>query len=549
MDDVEIDWQLLADTFLEEAKEILAAMETLLMALEATPGDHELLNALFRAAHTLKGSAAMVDYRRVGEVAHHLEGLLQRLRSRDLVASSEVVSVLLQSVDVLREAIRRDRQQDATPHPEAEALKERIAALSQEGEGSPAPHAAPADRSGRLARVSRTLRVDVAKLDRLLDLSGEISVARGRFGSLLEAGEAPSLEELLAAHRESDRLYLDLQELIISARMVPIGPTFKQHLRTVRDLARAIGKQARLELEGETTEVDTAVVEHVRDPLLHMVRNSLDHGIEPPEVRRARGKDPCGVVTLRAFHEAGSIVVEVEDDGGGLPRGRIAERGRELGLVRDVDGLSDQEVQRLVFEPGFSTTEEVTDISGRGVGMDVVRRNVESLRGAVDVRSEEGKGTTFTMRLPLTLAIIQGFKVGIAGDTYIVPLDAVVECLELPAGAERGATGFFPLRGKPLPYLRLREHFGVAGAPPERENVLVVRHGAAVAGLAVDVLEGESQSVIKPLGALFHGLPGISGSSILGNGRVALILDVAGLLRELHRRSDGGAVRAAEARA
>ena len=254
-------------------------------------------------------------------------------------------------------------------------------------------------------------------------------------------------------------------------------------------------------------------------------------------MRQERGKDPCGTLTLRAFHDAGNIVVEVSDDGGGLARARIVERGRQLGLVRGGDALSDEELYGLIFEPGFSTSSEVTDLSGRGVGMDVVRRNVEALRGSVDVRSEEGRGTTFSLRLPLTLAIIQGFQVGVAGDTYIVPLDAVVECLELPAGEERGETGCFALRGKPLPYLRLRDHFGVAGAPPVRENVLVVRQGASAAGIAVDELLGESQTVIKPLGSMLRGMAGVSGSSILGNGRVALILDVAALLRELTRRT------------
>ena len=324
----------------------------------------------------------------------------------------------------------------------------------------------------------------------------------------------------------------------MKARMVPIGPSFHQHVRTVRDVASAHGKQARLVVEGEDVAVDTAVVEYVRDPLIHMVRNALDHGIEPPDARRAAGKDPAGRLTLRAFHEAGSMVIEVEDDGAGLDRERIAKKAVAMGLAAEAARLSDEDLARIVFEPGFSTAEKVTELSGRGVGMDVVRRNVEALRGSVAIASERGKGTTVTIRVPLTLAIIQGFKVGIGDEAYILPLDAVVECLELPASESASPTahGVVNLRGKPLPYLRLRDHFDLEGSRPARENVVVVQHGALSAGIVVDELHGESSTVIKPLGTMFKGIPGVAGSSILGNGRVALILDIAGILRETLRR-------------
>ena len=324
--------------------------------------------------------------------------------------------------------------------------------------------------------------------------------------------------------------------------MVPIGPSFHQHVRTVRDVGAAQGKQARLVVEGEDVEVDTAVVEWVRDPLTHMVRNALDHGIESPEARRTAGKDPVGRVVLRAFHEAGAMVIQVSDDGAGLDRERIARKAAALGLA-DPARMTDDDVARVVFEPGFSTAEKVTELSGRGVGMDVVRRNVEALRGSVSIDSVEGRGTSVTIRVPLTLAIIQGFKVGVAGEVYILPLDAVVECIELPRDetAAGAPSGIVSLRGKPLPYLRLRRLFGIGGEPPARENVVVVRHGAHDAGIAVDALHGESSTVIKPLGTMFKGLPGVAGSSILGNGRVALILDVPGLLRETLRRASRGA--------
>jgi len=544
MDGIEIDRELLVATFLAEAEEAYVHLEQVFVALEKNPGDDELLHAAFRDAHTVKGAASLVAFDAVRDLAHDLEDLLERLRKRTLTVSDALVTALLRSVDVLRAATADAAAGRTGAAEQVAAVRERLARAAR-GEAA-APPAPPGEggEPGEASRPqpersSRTLRVDVGKLDRMLDLSGEIAIARGRLTELLERRAALSVEEILGAHREADRLYLDLQELIMKARMVPIGPTFHQHVRTVRDLATAQGKQARLVVEGEDVEVDTAVIEHIRDPLTHMVRNALDHGLEPLEVRRAQGKDPCGRLVLRAAHEAGSMVIEVSDDGAGLDRRRIAEKAAALGLAVDPSRVDDEEIARLVFEPGLSTSETVTDISGRGVGMDVVRRNVEALRGSVTVESAPGRGTAITIRVPLTLAIIQGFRVGVGGETFILPLDAVVECLELPADeTQDGAgTGVINVRGKPLPYLRLREHFRVGGGRPPRENVVVVQHGASTAGVAVDELHGESSTVIKPLGTLFKGIPGVAGSSILGNGRVALILDIAGILRETLKRA------------
>ncbi|HEX9052954.1 MAG TPA: chemotaxis protein CheA [Anaeromyxobacter sp.] len=539
---MEIDREALLATFQAEAEEIFDRMEQALVALEVRPGDEELLHGLFRDAHTLKGSASLVAFDVVRDVAHDLEDVLERLRNRTLAVTDGLVTLLLRSVDVLRSAIAASSSGSAAPSDAVTSFRRELADAAR-GAAAPAqlpgagagPH--EASPAAHAHGGGRTLRVDVTKLDRMLDLSGEIAIARGRLGEMLERHSA-SPQEILEAHRETDRLYLDLQELIMKARMVPIGPSFHQHVRTVRDVATAQGKQARLVVEGEDVEVDTAVVEYVRDPLTHMVRNAIDHGIEGPEVRRAAGKNPVGRVVLRAFHEAGAMVIQVSDDGAGLDRKRIAQKAAALGLT-DAARPSDEDLARIVFEPGFSTAEKVTEISGRGVGMDVVRRNVEALRGSVSLESEEGKGTTVTIRVPLTLAIIQGFKVGIAGEVYILPLDAVIECIELPGEetAAGAAFGVVSLRGKPLPYLRLRRLFGTTGDAPARENVVVVQHGAHAAGIAVDALHGESSTVIKPLGTMFKGLPGVAGSSILGNGRVALILDVPGLLRETLRRA------------
>lgn len=557
MDELQIDREALLAAFLTESEEILARMEVAFVALEKAP-EGELLHALFRDAHTLKGAAGIVGFDAVRDLAHALESVLERLRGHAIPVTDALVTLLLTSVDLVRAAIADAAAGRTEPSKEAVAFRDRLAEAAAEPAGSaagaggdpaaPAPAhgdargaaTPPSERAGAHAAASaRTLRVDVTKLDRMLDLSGEIAIARGRLASLLESGNAPGPEEILAVHREADRLYLDLQELIMKARMVPIGPTFHPHARTVRDVAAACGKEARLVVEGEDVEVDTAVVEHVRDPLTHMVRNAIDHGIEAPETRRAAGKDPCGTVTLRAFHEAGSLVVQVADDGAGIDRARVAEKAVALGLVADPSRLTDDDVVRALCAPGLSTSDAVTEISGRGVGMDVVRRNVEALRGALAVESAPGRGTTMTVRLPLTLTIIQGFRVEVAGDTFIAPLDAVVECLALPDDAHAGpcGTGVVNLRGRPLPFVRLRELFGVEGPPPGREHVVVVQHGATLAGLGVDALLGECSAVIKPLGPMLRDLPGVAGSSILGNGRVALILDTSGLLREALRRA------------
>jgi len=282
--------------------------------------------------------------------------------------------------------------------------------------------------------------------------------------------------------------------------------------------------------------MDTALVEHVRDPLTHMIRNAIDHGIEAPATRRAVGKEAVGTVTLRARHDAGGIVISVSDDGAGLPREAIKTRARAMGIA-GVDEMKDRELFALVFLPGFSTAKTVTDVSGRGVGMDVVERNVRALRGTVAIDSREGKGTTFSIRLPLTVAIIDGFAVTAGSETYVVPLDTVSECLALPPATSRPSHGIVELRGAPVPYFRLRDLFHVRGALSETESLLLVRHEDDHVGLAVDQLLGVSQVVIKSPGKLLDKRPGLAGSTILGTGKVAFILDVPQLMRMALRSS------------
>lgn len=391
------------------------------------------------------------------------------------------------------------------------------------------------------AEEGRFIRVEADKLDRLITLVGELVIAGAGTHLLAQRGEDSVLQES-AAHL--NHLTEEIRDEALRLRMVQIGETFNRFHRVVRDISRELGKDIGLSVSGADTELDKSVVERIGDPLMHLVRNSMDHGLEPTEQRVAAGKPARGQIALNAYHDSGSIVIEVSDDGRGLDRDRILAKARERGLVKADHSPAEEEIDNLIFAPGFSTAEQVTNLSGRGVGMDVVRSNIEALRGSVGISSSKGRGTTVSIRLPLTLAIIDGFLVEAGGATYVIPLDMIVECVELPADRLQGGD-FLNVRGKVLPYLRLRDLFGIDGDRPVRESVVVVRYGQMRAGIVVDRLLGEAQTVIKPLGKLFSGLKGISGSSILGTGEVALILDVAALVQ---RAGNAAAVMPAPAR-
>jgi two-component system chemotaxis sensor kinase CheA len=371
----------------------------------------------------------------------------------------------------------------------------------------------------------KVVKVSAEKLDRLVDLVGELVIAGASAHAKALGGEG-----LMEATVIVNQLVEEIRDNVLSLRMVQIGETFSKFRRIVRDVSLELGKSIELRIVGAETELDKTIVEKLSDPLMHIVRNAIDHGIEPLEQRRARGKPESGTLSLQARHESGSIVIEVSDDGGGLDRERILAKAVERGLVSPDAELSGQEIINLIFEPGFSTTDAVSNLSGRGVGMDVVRRNIDQLRGTVEVETEPGLGTTLRLRLPLTLAIIDGFLVEVAGAAYVVPLDLVIECLDLAPFLESESNHLVNLRGEVLPFLRLREVFRIPGEVPARERVVVIQHGEQRAGIVVDRLQGEFQTVIKPLGALFRGAKGIGGSTILGSGAVAMILDVPALL-------------------
>lgn len=371
---------------------------------------------------------------------------------------------------------------------------------------------------------ARLIRVQADKLDHLIDLVGELVIAGASANLLaLKSGQTTLVE----ATSIVSGLVENIRDSALQLRMVQIGETFNRFHRVVRDTSKEMNKDIDLIITGAETELDKSVVEKIGDPLMHLVRNAMDHGIEPPDVRAAKGKPAKGQLELNAFHDSGSIIIEVIDDGGGLNKDRILNKAIEKGIVQPGQNLTDHEINNLIFEAGFSTAEKVTNLSGRGVGMDVVKKNIQALRGTVEVTTEEGKGSRFVIRLPLTLAIIDGFLVGVDKSSYVIPLDMVVECLELQDISED--RNYLNLRGEVLPFVRLRELFEIEGERPFRENVVVVKSAGRKAGIVVDVLQGEFQTVIKPLASIFRNLRGIGGSTILGTGDVALILDVQAL--------------------
>ncbi|QLG89313.1 chemotaxis protein CheA [Chitinibacter bivalviorum] len=375
---------------------------------------------------------------------------------------------------------------------------------------------------------TKFIKVEASKLDNLINLIGELVIA-GAAANLIARNSGQS------AQIESTATIASLIEQIragtLSMRMVQIGEIFNRFPRVVRDVSKELGKSIELHISGAETELDKSMVDKLGDPLMHIVRNAIDHGIESAELREQAGKPVVGNVWLNAYHESGSIVIEVADDGGGLRKDKILAKAIANGLIAADAVLSDNEIYKLIFEPGFSTAEQVSNISGRGVGMDVVKRGLEALRGTIDIDSTVGEGTHFRIRLPLTLAIIDGFLVQIGKSTFVIPLEVVVECIEIPDDLRADGThSYLNLRGEVLPVLNLSEFLELGEPPGKRQNVVVVNYGESKAGLLVDQLLGEFQTVIKPLGTLFSHLRAISGSTILGSGEVALILDVPSLI-------------------
>jgi two-component system chemotaxis sensor kinase CheA len=537
---MDFDFKAVLENFQAESEEGFQQLEESLLALEKAPGDREQVQRIFRVVHTIKGNASSLGMPLLSTHAHEVETILAPLRDATLAMTTELCSAFLKVIDDFKKeltaAIAESRKAlaDLEESPAPQSCQLFSGQEMENGTLGPAETTQPAPAQ---PQSQETLRVKLEKLDRMMDLAGEIAVLQSNLQRILQGiGEAG--RESLEVHYELARLFGALQENLLQARMVSVQPLFQQFHRVVRDLASAGGKEACLVIEGGEVEVDTAIAGHLKDALLHMIRNAVDHGLEAPEVRAGNGKTPQGTITLRARHEAGTIHIEVSDDGAGLNREKITARARSKGLISPSQKLIDDEIFALVFAPGFSTADALTGVSGRGVGMDIVRRNIDALHGSIHIESRSGLGSTFHVRLPLTLTIMEGITVSTAGESYIVPLENVIECIQMPkASLHSNEGGVLSVRGEPLPYLRLRDVFHTPDAsPPQRENVLIVSYGGGKAGIAVDELLGKGQAVIKPLGKIFARTTGLAGSTILGNGRVALILDVPALVREAHAR-------------
>lgn len=544
------DPELLSEFFVE-AGDHLTSIETQLLKLEQDPADHDSVNAIFRGFHTIKGLAGFLEFGDIQAVAHETETLLDLVRNGTLAATPKLIDVVLESADYLKRDLARV-QEIAAGAPARDAadnqalirkVRERMSGDGEAPQSEPAPTAEPfltaepaasTEHRKTAAVESRLVKVDTAKLDFLVDMVGELVISQSliRHDGELHAAANPKLQRNLS---QLARITADVQKTAMSMRMVQVGQLFQKSVRLVRDLTRKAGKQAELALEGEETELDRTIVEQLADPLMHMIRNSADHGIESPEERVAAGKPATAKISLKAYHQSGHIVIEVRDDGRGLNREKILHKARERGLVQEGTALTDKEVFNLIFEPGFSTADKVTDVSGRGVGMDVVRKHVQKLRGGVDIQSTPGQGTTFFLKLPLTLAIIDGLVVSAAGERYIVPIYAVHEIFRPKPEARftvEGRDEMVLVRENLLPVTRLHKCFETNAQIQElSDGVLVVAEtGGRRFCLFVDQVLGKQEVVIKSLGETFKRLPGISGGAILGDGRVALILDLDTLL-------------------
>jgi two-component system, chemotaxis family, sensor kinase CheA len=436
---------------------------------------------------------------------------------------SRLAEILIDSGVLTRQDLESGLQQQQE-QVDTEATVQSIATALIEAQPVPQPVVHTAlEKQVKAAkpRENQSIRVDAEKLDKLIDLVGELVISCAAANLRTEQIKDSIL---LEANAQIMGLVEEVRDSALKLRMVPIGTTFNRLQRVVRDVSSDLGKDIALVISGGDTEVDKSVAEQIGDPLMHLVRNAIDHGIQNPQYRIERGKSAKGTLTLNAYHESGSIVIEVSDDGVGLNKDKIFAKAIERGLVQPGSNLSDKDIYALIFEPGFSTAEQVSNLSGRGVGMDVVKQNVTALRGTIEINSIKAVGTTFRIHLPLTLAIIDGFLVAVGNSFFVIPQDRIVECVELPANTYRD--DYMNLRGEVLPFIRLGALFNIKREPFKRENVVVVDAGGSKTGLVVDRLLGEFQTVIKPLGKLFSHVQGIGGSTILGSGEVALIIDV-----------------------
>ena len=579
------DREILGD-FVIESLEGLGTIEVNLMNLEQDPDDHECINAIFRPFHTIKGVSGFVNLTKINKLAHTAESLLDKARNGEIRVEGTVIDVILESVDMLKKMIEgvQEGLENGTPLdkgidpiPLINRIDEVISQADQIGDkplgeilvqkgaiepddlekGLDRQKKEPEKKIGEILveekkveskevisglreqkkfsprHVDLQVKVDTKKLDNLVDLTGELVIAQSmlRQNNYIVSSNDQGLYRNLNLLTQ---ITSGLQTTAMSMRMVPIKQTFQKMVRLVRDLAKNSGKEVKLEMMGEDTEIDRNMVEELYDPMVHMIRNAVDHGIETPDEREKVGKDRKGNVYLRAYHQGGNIIVEIEDDGKGLNKDRIIEKARSNNLITDETKLSEAEIFNMIFEAGFSTAEKVTDVSGRGVGMDVVRKGIEKLRGRVEINSRPGKGSTFVISLPLTLAIIEGMLVRVGPERYIIPALAILESFRPEESQYFTVVGkgeMIRSGGSVIPLVRVDRLFDVKGDSVQPWNGLLVtvEHDGKKMCLLLDELLGKEEVVIKSLGESMRHVKGIAGGAIMGDGRVGLILDMAGI--------------------
>lgn len=552
-----MDMTILLEEYLDSAAGHLDAVESALMELEkAAPGersDDRLMTLLLGNLHTLKGNSGMMGFSQLQQFIHRLESTLKSVADGSFPVTPVVFEAFYTAITAMRDSIGRLAENPAVPLDFSDELTllECLAAKDAETWNISLP-AGKNEDVNYIAQKSNTLKVNFEKLDELMNLVGELVVHRTALLSLESMlRERVSDRVLIEAFNESGQMIgkiaNDLREAITKVRMLPIKTVFHRFKRLVRDLSMLHGKEISLEFEGEETELDKTVIDEIGEPLLHLIRNAVDHGIEVPGERRSAGKPLTGHIRLTAVHQSNQIVVTVEDDGRGMPADKLKQSAIAKGLLdsREAQALTDQEALQLVFLPGFSTSSEVTETSGRGIGLDVVKKTIASFNGLIDIESAPGKGTRFTMKLPLTLAIISALMVEVSGETFAIPLSGVLESIRIETSEIHQVSSgeIINLRDRLLPLIRLDRSFGwESSTARETEFVVVVGSGEKRAGILVDRLIGQQEIVIKGMDDYLGKLPGISGGTVLGDGRVSLILDVASLI-EKGRNGTGVGVR------
>ena len=524
--------------FLLESNENLNRLDSEILELEQRPKDNQLLASVFRTIHTIKGTCGFLGFPLLERIAHQAESLLSLLRSGEKRLSPRLVAVILECVDGIRKILGNLEATQKEGPDEYAPLLDRLRAAIEHPEDVPELSPPPAELPAEIERASAVsesaIRVDVGLLDKLMNLVGELVLARNQvlqFTTQKEDGALTSTAQRL------NLITSELQESVMKTRMQPIGMVWNKLPRLVRDTAHACGKLVRLDMDGAGTELDKTIIEAIKDPLTHLVRNCCDHGIESQEERVRAGKPPHGVISLKAYHEGGQVNIEVADDGAGVDVARVKFKALEKGLIRpeEVERMSEHEAMNLIFLPGFSTAMEVTNVSGRGVGLDVVRCNVERIGGTVDVFSTQGKGTLLRLKIPLTLAIIPGLVAVSGGETFLIPQASLLELIRLDGDCagriERvHGTPVYRRRGRLLPLAFLNQVLGLEKAAPcDVVNIVVLQAEDRQFGLVVDGIKDTQEIVVKPLGKQLKGLTVYSGATIMGDGRVALILDVLGV--------------------